>query len=162
MLWSKLPLTRRLRFIRRQNCCFAPFSQWPPCWCLHLIYYLSVMKQDYTLASTFRSYVHCILAPVCLLILTAISVERLLALLLRQGYRQFVTPSLKRTAVVVFAFWVVCSIAAARTFWNYHFRLCFGNTVSSICLLTSVFCYMKIFLTLRQSGRQTQRSLRAH
>jgi len=47
--------------------------------------------------------------------LTAISVDRLLALLLGLSYRQVVT--LKRTYVFVITYWVVCTICSAMWVW---------------------------------------------
>ena len=88
-----------------------------------------------------------ILAPVSLLTLAAISVDRLLALLLGIRYRQVVT--LKRTYAVVICFWVVSIIASTLNFWNALIPLWYGNIVTVLGLLTSISSYTKIFLKLR-------------
>ena len=88
-----------------------------------------------------------ILGPVSLMVLTAISVDRLLALLLGLRYRQFVT--LKRTWLHVIAIWLISVTSASLYFWNYHMiTLWCGNVGISLCLAISVFCYTKIFINL--------------
>ena len=58
-----------------------------------------------------------ILSLVSLLTLTAISVDRLLALLLGLRYRQVVT--LKRTRLMIIVFWVLSAVfTTARLFWK--------------------------------------------
>ena len=58
------------------------------------------------------------LYDVSLLTLAAISVDRLLALLLGLRYRQVVT--LKRTHIAVIGLWIMCIVGASTTFWNAH------------------------------------------
>ena len=94
------------------------------------------------------------LCSVSLLTLTAISVDRLLALLLGLRYRQVVT--LKRTYLGVIVFWVLCIAAATMYFWNPLITSWFGNTNTVLCLATSIFSYTKIFLTLCHSQNQVQ------
>ena len=88
-----------------------------------------------------------ILAAVSLLTLTAISVDRLLALLLGIRDRQVVT--LKRTYAVVICFWVVSIIASTLNVWNALIPLWYGRIVTVLGLLTSICSYTKIFLKLR-------------
>ena len=57
-----------------------------------------------------------ILCGVSLLTMTAISVDRLLALLLGLRYRQVVT--LKRTYMIVITFWIVPAVFSTSYFWN--------------------------------------------
>ena len=102
-------------------------------------------------ASYITSYALC---SVSLLTLTAISVDRLLALLLGLRYKQVVT--LKRTYIVVATFWVVSSVNASFhildpriTFWGV------GLGVSS-CLIISIASYTKIFRTLSNHHSQVQ------
>ena len=56
------------------------------------------------------------LGAVSLLTLTAISLDRLLALLLGLRYRQVVT--LKRTCITVISFWILSIFGASSIFWN--------------------------------------------
>ena len=95
-----------------------------------------------------------ILTSVSLLTLTAISVDRLLALLLGLRYRQVVT--LKRTFVIAILFWIVSTVAATMYFWDSAITLWYGHIGNLICLMTSIFSYTKIFLKLRNQQTQVQ------
>ena len=95
-----------------------------------------------------------ILGAVSLPTLTAISVDRLLALLLRQRYRQVVT--LGRTKVLLFNLWVLAAIATAMYFINYDIALQGTIIVVSLYLATSIFSYMWIFFALRHHQNQVQ------
>ena len=76
-------------------------------------FWISIVHEDWSLcryaydAGIITGYALCL---VSLLTLTAISVDRLLALLLGLRYRQVVT--LKRTCMIVATFWVVSGVAA--------------------------------------------------
>ena len=95
-----------------------------------------------------------ILCGVSLLTTTAISVDRLLALLLRLRYRQVVT--LKRTYMIVITFWILPTIVSTTYFWNFLITL--RSIVIGILLrlVTSIFSYTKIFLTLRDLQTHVQ------
>ena len=95
-----------------------------------------------------------IFCGVSVLTLTAISVDRLLALLLGLRYRQVVT--LKRTYVIVIAIWVVCTVSSATRFWNLLITVLCFIIVTSLCLVISIFSYTKIFLTLRHHQNEVQ------
>ena len=94
------------------------------------------------------------LSGVSLLTLAAISVDRLLALLLGLRYKQVVT--LKRTYVTVIAFWVVFTVFSTMRFWNASISSWCTIIVIFLCLVTSTFSYTKIFLTLRHRQNQVQ------
>ena len=102
-------------------------------------------------ASFVAAYVLC---SVSLLTLTAISVDRLLALLLGLRYRQVVT--LKRTYLALTAFWVLSIVLSSIYFLNHQITMWFGRSVMSLCLVTSVFSYVRIFLTFRHNQTQVQ------
>ena len=120
----------------------------------HLI---AVMNQEwnicgYAFDSNFiTSYILCL---VSLLTLTAISVDRLLALLLGLRYRQVVT--LKRTYLAVIVFWVVSIVGTTMYFWDPLITSWYGNIVAVLCQVTSAFSYINIFLTLRHNRAQIQ------
>ena len=97
---------------------------------------------------------HIILCKVSLLTLTAISVDRLLALLLGLRYRQVVT--LKRTHVVVVSFWVASAVFSATYFLNFLIILWSCSIAVLVCLVTSVMSYTKILVTLRRRQAQLQ------
>ena len=93
-----------------------------------------------------------VLDGVSLWTVTAISVDRLLALLLGLRYKQVVT--LKRTYMIVIAFWVLQTALSAVLFWNSLITLCYAITGISLCPVTSIFSYTKIFLKLRHHQNQ--------
>ena len=95
-----------------------------------------------------------VLCGVSLPTLSAISVDRLLALLLGLRYRQVVT--LKRTFVFVMSFWIMSSFAATMYFSNYLVTLSYGYMIVSLCVAISIISYTKIFLTLHRHQVQVQ------
>ena len=89
-----------------------------------------------------------------MLTLTAISVDRLLALLLGIRYRQIVT--LKRTCIITATFWILS--VAAGSFYISHNRIVIWCTIILIpsCSVISIASYTKIFRTLRHHQAQVQ------
>ena len=86
---------------------------------------------------------------VSLLTLIAISVDRLLALLLGLGYRQTVT--LKRIRATLICFWIIIiSVSILRIFWQYALITTVISAVIYSLLAISAFSYLKIYLKLRQ------------
>ena len=94
------------------------------------------------------------LSGLSLAILTTISVDRLLALLLGLRYRQVVT--LKRTYTTVITCGLVSAAFSTTYFWNSLIILWSIVIVISLCLATSIFAYTKIFLTLRRHQTHVQ------
>ena len=122
---------------------------------LAVAYFMSVVNEKWNLCHYAFVGAHIaghILCSVSLLTMTAISVDRLLALLLGLRYRQVVT--LKRTYLAVVIFGAVSIFGTAMYFCNYLITLWYGYTGISLCLATSMFSYAKIFLTLRQDQIQ--------
>ena len=103
--------------------------------------------------NTTTSYV---LLMVSVLTSTAISVDRLLALLLRLRYRQTVT--LKRVRKIVIGIWFICCVLGV---WRHN---SWGEEVSRVtfivflvlCLIISFLSYFKIYLLLRNYQVQVQ------
>jgi len=87
----------------------------------------------------------CIFTGVSVGTLTAISVDRLLALLLGLRYRQVIT--LKRTYVIVFSLWLLSASLSATYFWNPFITFWCVSIYISLCLIISIFSYTKIFHT---------------
>ena len=116
---------------------------------LQVAYLISVVNErsdicDYTfLLTTFTGYVLCL---VSLLTVTAISVDRLLALLLGLRYRQDVT--LTRAFVTVIVFWIFSIVGSSASFWNPLITTWYQYIVTAVCLVTTFFSYTKIFSTL--------------
>ena len=94
------------------------------------------------------------LCGVSLLTLTAISVDRLLALLLGIRYRQIVT--LKRIYIITTTFWIFS--VAAGSFSILHTRITLWCSIIVIpsCSVISIASYTKIFRTLRHNQAQVQ------
>ena len=95
-----------------------------------------------------------ILCSVSLLTVTAVSVDRLLALLLGLRYRQVVTS--KRMYAVIAILWAISIITATMYYLNPQITFWSGNIGISLCLVTSIIAYTKIFLTLRHSRFKVQ------
>ena len=93
-------------------------------------------------------------AGVSLLTLSAISADRLLALLMGLRYRQVVT--LRRAWIFVAVFWLFSITVAMIFFFNFHITLFIISIVMLFCIVTSTLCYTKIYLTLRNHQAQVQ------
>ena len=122
---------------------------------LAITYWMSVVNEHwnicrYAVVAYFTT--GSILGGVSLFTLTTISVDRLLALLLRLRYGQVVT--LKRAWVIVFTLWVVSAAFSTAWLWNFLISSWFGSIAILLCLVTAIFSYTKIFFTLRH--QQTQ------
>ena len=90
-----------------------------------------------------------------MLTLTAISVDRLLALLLRLRYRQVVTS--KRTYVIVVTSWALPAIFSAMWFWNPSITSFYQIIGIPLCLTISIISYTKIFLHPPSSSKSSRR-----
>ena len=89
-----------------------------------------------------------ILCGISVLTSTAISVDRLLALMLRLRYRHVVT--LTRTRVLIACFFVTGVSSGLLYLWDKSVSRIAVDIFGVISLITSIFCYAKIYLTLRQ------------
>ena len=94
------------------------------------------------------------LCGVSLLTMTAISVDRLLALLLGLRYRQIVT--LKRTYIILANFWVLSLVASLGTIFKTNITFSYGRILIPICLVISITSYTKIFSALRHHQAHVQ------
>ena len=86
--------------------------------------------------------------------MTAISVDRLLALLLGLRYKQIVT--LKRTYIIVTTFWIFNLVASLSGFFHRPIIFLYSFLVTSFCLVISVASYTKIFCSLRHHQAQVR------
>ncbi|XP_068683097.1 melanocyte-stimulating hormone receptor-like [Montipora foliosa] len=94
------------------------------------------------------------LCSVSLLTLTALSVDRLFALILEARYRHIVT--FKRTMACVIFFWVVSVVSTTSYFWNYVITVWYRYIGVLLCILVSTFAYAKSFIILHRYTRQLQ------
>ena len=95
-----------------------------------------------------------VLCSVSLLTLTAISVDRLLALLLGIRYRQIVT--LKRTYIIAATFWILPVGAGSISISHSRIIRWYSIIVIALCSVISIASYTKIFRTLRHHQAQVQ------
>ena len=124
---------------------------------LFVIFLISVMNERWDICryvSVTGFIADPIFCGVSLSTLTAISVDRLLALSLGLRYRQVVT--LRRTYVIVIAFWVLQIVISMMSLRNVLIAVSCSILVASLCLATSIFSYTKIFFTLRHHQNQVQ------
>ena len=122
---------------------------------LYATYWMSVFQEHWSRCRYARdagyvtSYV---LILVSLMTMTAISVDRLLALLLGLRYKQIVT--LKRTYIIVTTFWVFNLVASLCGFFDHRIIVLYSSLVISVCLVISLASYTKIFHTLKYHQAQ--------
>ena len=121
---------------------------------LEVACWISVVKERWDICSYAQRFIPVsahILCGTSLWTLTALSMDRLLALMLGLRYRQVVT--VRKVYITVAGMWFFSIVSVACYFW-YAFMSWFPYTIISLCLFTSCCCYTKIFSTLRRSQRQ--------
>ena len=92
------------------------------------------------------------LCTVSVLTSTAISVDRLLALLMGLRYRYVVTP--RRVFVVITCFWFVGVSCGGLYLWRNDIAWSVALALVIISLVTSAFSYVKIYLKLHSQQRK--------
>ena len=128
--------------------CVGLFSQ--PLFVANMILNIDLANTDLDILSQMNEVVFIssdVLCGVSVLISTAISVDRLLVLLLRLKYRQVVT--LKRAQVVILLCWVTAVSCGLVHVWSQTISQIFVLVIGLVSLVTSVFCYVKIYLRLQ-------------
>ena len=126
---------------------------------LHVTYWMSGFHEHWSLCyyAGEAAYITGVaLCGVSLLTMTAISVDRLLALLLGLRYKDIVT--LKRIYIIVATVWVLCFVGSLSTILDQRITSFYGAgwTLISLSLLISLASYTKIFRTLRHLQAQVQ------
>ena len=86
--------------------------------------------------------------------MTTISMDRLLALLLGLRYRHVVT--LRRVRALVTFYWLLSLGFAVMTIWEFTFAKIYNSALILICIFVTLFCYLKILVTLRHNQTQAQ------
>ena len=128
--------------------CVGLFSQ--PLFVANMILNIDLANTDLGILSQMNEVVFIssnVLCGVSVLISTAISVDRLLVLLLRLKYRQVVT--LKRAQVVILLCWVTAVSCGLVHVWSQTISQIFVLVIGLVSLVTSVFCHVKIYLRLQ-------------
>ena len=119
---------------------------------LYVVYLMSLGREKwdvcfYVLVSfATASYILC---SVSFLTMTAISVDRLLALSLRLRYRQVVT--FKRTCITITGFWICSIVGASSQLLNPVITAWYQYTGTALCLSITFFAYARIFFILRHN-----------
>ncbi|XP_073247209.1 melanocyte-stimulating hormone receptor-like [Porites lutea] len=124
---------------------------------LFVTYFTSVVNERWDIcyyAYWAVVYLALILCVVSLLTITAISVDRLFALLLGLRYRQVVT--YRRTCITVTGFWILSIVGASTLFLNRRINSWYQYIGTALCLVTTIFAYAKIFVTLRHNQIHVQ------
>ena len=122
---------------------------------LYATYWISLVRENWSLCRyagdgiQISSYTLC---GMSLLTLTAISVDRLLALLLGIRYRQTVT--LKRTCIMTATFWILSVAAGSISISHTRITRWYSIIVIPLCSVISIASYTSIFRTLRHHQAQ--------
>ena len=94
-----------------------------------------------------------VFSGVSLMTVTAISVDRLQRLSLSMRYKHVVT--LRRVGAILSGFWLVsAAVSVMQRFWRLTVDSKVIPTIIILCLVTSGYCYTKIFLGLRRHQAQ--------
>ena len=95
---------------------------------------------------------------VSLCTITAISVDRLLALLIKLRYRQVVTVT--KVYAIAIVSWI-CSGIGAASLWYFSPAgwIVFSLAGTAVCLIISIYCYARIFCRLRHQHTQVHNNL---
>ena len=157
-----LPTRLLFRSLALTDLCVGLISQ--PCF---VIYLVSVVTKRFNICEGTEVIMQISSATLCsisLCTLTAISVDRLLALQLGLRYRQVVT--IARVRGIIILSWLVFLSLGMLYFWN---RRIFTTAVCGsvlLCLVASTSSYIKIYFTLRyrlaqlsQQNAQDQRNI---
>ena len=115
-----------------------------------MILYIDIANTNLDILQYVGEVIHIsssVLCGVSVLISTAISVDRLLVLLLRLKYRQVVT--LKRAQVVILLCWVTAVSCGLVRVWSQTISQIVVLVIGLVSLVTSVLCYVKIYLRLQ-------------
>ena len=124
---------------------------------LFITYLMTIVNKNRELCGIIENLAHISSAILCgesINTLTAISVDRLLALLLKVRYRQVVGYGRVRLFVIIS--WSGNFAFAFTHLWSkrFFFLLCCIWIVS--CLIISTYCYTKIYVTLHRQQTQVQ------
>ena len=124
---------------------------------LTITYWISAVRKrwDECYITFFTSIiVGYLLCGISLLTLTAISVDRLLALSLKLRYKQIVT--LNRARAIVLVFWIFCIVCSVMHAHNSRITTWYTHITILVCFLTSVSSYTTIFWKLHRHETQVR------
>ena len=152
------PVTKLLfACLATTDLCVGLFSQ--PLFVADIILNIDIANTNLDILQHVGEFVYIssyVLCGVSVLTSTAISVDRLLVLLLRLKYRQVVT--LKRAQVVILLCWVTAVSCGLVHVWSQTISHIFVLMIGLVSLVTSVFCYVKIYLRLQGNQAAVEES----
>ena len=122
---------------------------------LYVTCWMSVVHEHWTLCYYEETAAYIIGSALCgvsLLTMTAISVDRLLALLAGLRYKEIVT--LKSVCIIIANFWVLCLVASLCAIFEMRIIVLYAQILIPLSLLISIASYTKIFRTLRNHQAQ--------
>ena len=123
---------------------------------LYVVYLMSEVRERWDVcfyaqvSGLSASYILC---SVSFLTMTAISVDRLLALSMGLRYRQVVT--FKRTRITITGFWICSIVYASSQFLNPVITAWYQYIGTALCLFITFFAYTKIFFIHNRIHVQT-------
>ena len=118
-------------------------------------YLLTISNKNWNICGIFESLAYISSALLCgesIGTLTVMSVDRLLALLLRLRYRQVVT--LYRVRFLIIYHWIMNFAFAMTYLWSKRFFFIGSCVWLLLCLSISSCCYLKIYVSLRHQQAQ--------
>ena len=120
-----------------------------------LLFQINGLRNLCVFLVTWTDFVSIVFSGVSLMTVTVISVDRLLALSLGLRYRQVVT--VRRVgAILICSLIVSVVVSLIDGFWGFVTASRVITAGIILCLITSVYCYTKIFLRLRHHQVQMQ------
>lgn len=148
-----LPSKLLLRGLATSDLCVGILQ---PCYVIHWLALTHSQWEMCRVVLLLQSIIGKVLVGVSLSTITAISVDRLLALLLGLRYRQFVT--FKRVSAILVAVWAYHSMGAVIGIYNDSAGRIYAFINVLLSVMTSMYCYTRISFKLRRHQIQTQES----
>ena len=129
-----------------------------PLYATHIIYPRTNMNvNDFFHVDQVYRTLSWILCGVSVLTSTAISVDRLLALLLGLRYKHVVT--LRRARVVIICVWFLNASGGLTRMWREDMTFMLACVILSLSLITASFCYTRIHFKLRHQQALLQNNV---
>ena len=126
-----------------------------PMFAAELIVEVSELRQICNYIGTVVGISGMVFSGVSLMTLTAISVDRLLAISLSVRYRQVV--KLRRVGGILGLFWLLCaSVRLMMQLTGLRFFSDLTSAIILLCLIISVYCYTRIYRRLRIHQTRTE------
>lgn len=119
--------------------------------------YIQLLSQDQSLKNLLLRIYNVFAFYLCgisLCTVTAVSMDRLVAIQKPLHYPSVVTVSRARRVLV--SVWTTCAILVSAQFWNDTIFLVLVAVVICVCLFLSVFCHVRIYKIVRHHKRRLQ------